>query len=209
MSSRDGDHQIFWLFPLFGCTQWRAGGEMQPQPSKIPMAWVSSHMSQLLDVGREGTNRTEKMLLFLMETSHMPMKSDKNTNFFDTSIPNNRLSIALNFSAAAAPVLSVQVPGAGISAGHKTALRRDPLYLLCANSMPQNVQSLKAGWQAWETLNLARGQQKASLPQSCCCFTKTKTKQTEQQSKFPIRVYKLQTTIKTKTLQQGEVLYFL
>lgn len=121
---------------------------MQPQPSKIPMAWVSSHMSQLLDVGREGTNRTEKMLLFLMETSHMPMKSDKNTNFFDTSIPNYRLSIALNFSAAAAPVLSVQVPGAGISAGHKTALRRDPLYLLCANSMPQNVQSLKAGRQA-------------------------------------------------------------
>lgn len=116
---------------------------MQPQPSKIPMAWVSSHMSQLLDVGREGTNRTEKMLLFLMETSHMPMKSDKNTNFFDTSIPNDRLSIALNFSAAAAPVLSVQVPGAGISAGHKTALRQDPLYLMCANGMPKMYSHLK------------------------------------------------------------------
>lgn len=165
---------------------------MQPQPSKTHMGWVSSHLGgQLLDVGRKGTNRTEKMLPFLLETSHMPTKSEKNTKLLDTSIPNDRLFIALNFSAAAAPVLPVQVPGAGVSAGHKTAPRGDHSYLLCADGMPQNVQSLKAGWQARETLNLARGQQKASLPQSYCHFTKTKTKQTEQQPKFPIRVYKL------------------
>lgn len=61
------------------------------------------------------------MLPFLLEISHVPIKSEKKHKLSVTSVPNDRHFMALNFSAAAAPVLPVQIPVAGVRAGYVRA----------------------------------------------------------------------------------------
>lgn len=109
-----------------------------------------------------------------------------------TSIPNDRLFTALNSSAVAAPVLPVQVPVAGVRAGHvrAPAPRRNHSYPLCADGTLQTVRSRKAGRQARETLTLAQSQQKVSRCLKDNTVSQRPKKQAEQQSKFPTHAYK-------------------
>lgn len=135
----------------------------------------------------------------------------RKTQTFSNFCSQQQAFIALNFSAAAAPVLPVQVPGAGIRAGHIRAPtpRQDHLYLLCADVTLHTVRSRKAGRQAREALALAQSQQKVSRCLKVNAISQRLKMQAEQPSKFSTRVYKFQTPFQTRILQYREVLYFL
>lgn len=164
MSSWDGDHQIFLLaLPAL----W-----LRPAESTMRNAAPAQHMDgtgeqpplQPAAGCWERDDQQKRCCLSSWRHHTCQSKVRKNHELSVSSIPQNRLFIALNFSAATPPVLPVRVPEAGIRAGHirPPVPRRDHSYLLRADGTLQTVRSGKAGWQVRETLALARAQQKVS-----------------------------------------------